>query len=229
MLLKMCSIDYVCQRRIFNSVWKHADSKFCSFPLQKNLFYEDRHQLPAPKWTELANLINSCMDYEPSHRPSFRAIIRDLNSLFTPGRKDKLIQSATFPQSHPSQVETASSHVAHRSVDHVGIPPSCIHLEFCQDLVWNDFATCCVADYELLVESDMVPNRTRGFGFPWASESQETAQFEERHLIFLKLLGKVRNAQCFCERFFFLFDSFINFKLNLALLAWRSKNNNDKA
>uniref|UniRef100_A0A8D3DXG0 Tyrosine-protein kinase n=1 Tax=Scophthalmus maximus TaxID=52904 RepID=A0A8D3DXG0_SCOMX len=96
---------------------------------KKNLFYEDRHQLPAPKWTELANLINSCMDYEPSHRPSFRAIIRDLNSLFTP-------------------------------------------------------------DYELLVESDMLPNRTRGIGFPWASESQEPAQFEERHLIFLKQLGK---------------------------------------
>ncbi|XP_070707260.1 tyrosine-protein kinase JAK2a [Pempheris klunzingeri] len=96
---------------------------------KKNLFYEDRHQLPAPKWTELANLINSCMDYEPSHRPSFRAVIRDLNSLFTP-------------------------------------------------------------DYELLVESDMVPNRTRGSGFPWASDSQEPAQFEERHLIFLKQLGK---------------------------------------
>ncbi|RVE65685.1 hypothetical protein OJAV_G00119030 [Oryzias javanicus] len=95
----------------------------------KYLFYEDRHQLPAPKWTELANLINSCMDYEPSHRPSFRAIIRDLNSLFTP-------------------------------------------------------------DYELLVESDMVPNRTRGFGFPWATDGQDPAQFEERHLIFLKQLGK---------------------------------------
>ncbi|KAM3599821.1 uncharacterized protein V6R79_012070 [Siganus canaliculatus] len=96
---------------------------------KKYLFYEDRHQLPAPKWTELANLINSCMDYEPSHRPSFRAIIRDLNSLFTP-------------------------------------------------------------DYELLVESDMVPNRMRSTGFPWASEHQEPAQFEERHLIFLKQLGK---------------------------------------
>lgn len=96
---------------------------------KKNLFYEDRHQLPAPKWTELANLINNCMDYEPSHRPSFRAVIRDLNSLFTP-------------------------------------------------------------DYELLVESDMLPNRTRTFGFPWTSESQEPAQFEERHLIFLKQLGK---------------------------------------
>ncbi|KAM6975274.1 LOW QUALITY PROTEIN: tyrosine-protein kinase JAK2a [Tautogolabrus adspersus] len=105
---------------------KPLSSLDCS---KKYLFYEDRHQLPAPKWTELANLINSCMDYEPSHRPSFRAVIRDLNSLFTP-------------------------------------------------------------DYELLVESDMVPNRSRGSGFPWASESQEPAQFEERHLIFLKQLGK---------------------------------------
>uniref|UniRef100_A0A672ZIP5 non-specific protein-tyrosine kinase n=1 Tax=Sphaeramia orbicularis TaxID=375764 RepID=A0A672ZIP5_9TELE len=106
-----------------------GDKPLSTLDCSKNLFYEDRHQLPAPKWTELANLINSCMDYEPSHRPSFRAVIRDLNSLFTP-------------------------------------------------------------DYELLVESDMVPNRTRGFGFPWASESQEPAQFEERHLIFLKQLGK---------------------------------------
>ncbi|XP_051750193.1 tyrosine-protein kinase JAK2 [Ctenopharyngodon idella] len=51
---------------------------------KKHLFYENLHQLPAPKWTELANLINSCMDYEPTFRPSFRAIIRDLNSLFCP-------------------------------------------------------------------------------------------------------------------------------------------------
>uniref|UniRef100_A0AAQ4QIG8 Tyrosine-protein kinase n=1 Tax=Gasterosteus aculeatus aculeatus TaxID=481459 RepID=A0AAQ4QIG8_GASAC len=90
-----------------------GDKPLSTLDCSKNLFYEDRHQLPAPKWTELANLINSCMDYEPSHRPSFRAIIRDLNSLFTPG-----------------------------------------------------------------------------VGFPWATESQEPAQFEERHLIFLKLLGK---------------------------------------
>ncbi|XP_074850965.1 tyrosine-protein kinase JAK2 isoform X2 [Carettochelys insculpta] len=51
---------------------------------RKQQFYEDRHQLPSPNWTELANLINHCMDYEPDFRPSFRAIIRDLNSLFTP-------------------------------------------------------------------------------------------------------------------------------------------------
>lgn len=115
------------------------------------MFYEDRHQLPAPKWTELANLITSCMDYEPSHRPSFRAIIRDLNSLFTPGNRRQL------------QAPGAS----------------------------GDFG---FADYELLVESDMVPSRTKGSGFPWASENQEPTQFEERHLIFIKQLGKVRSS-----------------------------------
>ncbi|XP_026042647.1 tyrosine-protein kinase JAK2 isoform X2 [Astatotilapia calliptera] len=51
---------------------------------KKTLFYMDHHQLPAPKWTELANLISSCMDYEPTFRPTFRAVIRDLHSLFTP-------------------------------------------------------------------------------------------------------------------------------------------------
>uniref|UniRef100_A0A4W3JVI8 Tyrosine-protein kinase n=1 Tax=Callorhinchus milii TaxID=7868 RepID=A0A4W3JVI8_CALMI len=63
---------------------------------RKLQFYEDRHQLPAPKWTELANLINNCMDYEPDFRPSFRAIIRDLNSLFTPGTHDP----AQFEERH---------------------------------------------------------------------------------------------------------------------------------
>uniref|UniRef100_A0A4W4H717 Tyrosine-protein kinase n=1 Tax=Electrophorus electricus TaxID=8005 RepID=A0A4W4H717_ELEEL len=52
---------------------------------KKHLFYEDHHHLPMPKWTELANLINSCMDYEPAFRSSFRAVIRDLNSLCCPG------------------------------------------------------------------------------------------------------------------------------------------------
>uniref|UniRef100_A0A3B5K3X8 Tyrosine-protein kinase n=1 Tax=Takifugu rubripes TaxID=31033 RepID=A0A3B5K3X8_TAKRU len=97
---------------------------------KKILFYEDRYQLPAPKWIELANLITSCMDYEPTFRPTFRAVIRDLHSLFTP-------------------------------------------------------------DYELIVDSDILPNRTVGAG--WSSggfDSQEPAQFEERHLIFLQQLGK---------------------------------------
>ncbi|XP_075404997.1 tyrosine-protein kinase JAK3 [Tenrec ecaudatus] len=52
-------------------------------PAKKLQFYEDQRQLPAPKWTELALLIQQCMAYEPGHRPSFRAVIRDLNSLIT--------------------------------------------------------------------------------------------------------------------------------------------------
>ncbi|EMP24129.1 Tyrosine-protein kinase JAK3 [Chelonia mydas] len=52
-------------------------------PQSKLQFYQNRLQLPAPKWTELANLITQCMDYRPRWRPSFRAIIRDLNSLIT--------------------------------------------------------------------------------------------------------------------------------------------------
>ncbi|XP_014897348.1 tyrosine-protein kinase JAK2 [Poecilia latipinna] len=97
---------------------------------KKVLFYNDHQQLPAPKWTEIANLITSCMDYEPSFRPTFRAVIRDLHSLFTP-------------------------------------------------------------DYELIMD-DILPNRTTGAGGTAGSgfENQEPALFQERHLIFLQLLGK---------------------------------------
>lgn len=85
---------------------------------KKLLFYEDKHQLPAPKWTELANVINSCMDYEPLHRPSFRALIRDLNSLFTPdyellvesemvmSRNRALGFTGAFENQEPAQFET---------------------------------------------------------------------------------------------------------------------------
>ncbi|KAF4077201.1 hypothetical protein AMELA_G00205350 [Ameiurus melas] len=84
---------------------------------KKLLFYEDRHQLSAPKWTELATLINSCMDYEPFQRPSFRSIIRDLNSLFTPDyellvendvlpvRNRGFGLSGTFDSQEPTQFE----------------------------------------------------------------------------------------------------------------------------
>lgn len=51
-------------------------------------------------------------------------------------------------------------------------------------------------DYELIVDSDILPNRTVGSG--WSSggfESQEPAQFEERHLIFLQQLGKVHTSK----------------------------------
>uniref|UniRef100_A0A8C7YL80 Tyrosine-protein kinase n=1 Tax=Oryzias sinensis TaxID=183150 RepID=A0A8C7YL80_9TELE len=97
---------------------------------KKIQFYENHHHLPAPKWTELANIISSCMDYEPAFRPTFRAVIRDLHSLITP-------------------------------------------------------------DYELIMDSEILPNRTAGSAWTTGGfESHEPAQFEERHLKFLQLLGK---------------------------------------
>ncbi|KAG8595609.1 hypothetical protein GDO81_001572, partial [Engystomops pustulosus] len=108
-----------------------GDKPLSALDAQRKLqFYEDRHQLPTPKWIELANLINSCMDYEPDFRPSFRAVIRELNSLFTP-------------------------------------------------------------DYELLAESDLLPNMRVGvFGFSGGFEDRDPTHFEERHLKFLQQLGK---------------------------------------
>lgn len=70
---------------IKNIICKLVNGLFWTFFLQKHSFYEKHHQLSVPKWTELANLINSCMDYEPAFRSSFRAIIRDLNGLSCPG------------------------------------------------------------------------------------------------------------------------------------------------
>ncbi|XP_078525427.1 tyrosine-protein kinase JAK3 [Lissotriton helveticus] len=52
-------------------------------PLAKLQFFQEQLQLPAPKWIELATLITQCTNYRPELRPSFRAIIRDLNSLIT--------------------------------------------------------------------------------------------------------------------------------------------------
>ncbi|KPP63816.1 hypothetical protein Z043_117892, partial [Scleropages formosus] len=49
----------------------------------KLMFYENHEQLPSPKWTELADLIGRCMEYDPALRPSSRGIIRQLNSLIT--------------------------------------------------------------------------------------------------------------------------------------------------
>ncbi|XP_066490961.1 tyrosine-protein kinase JAK3 isoform X2 [Tiliqua scincoides] len=52
-------------------------------PAVKLKFYQNQHQLPPLKWTELANLVAQSMDYNPRQRPAFRAIIRDLNGLIT--------------------------------------------------------------------------------------------------------------------------------------------------
>ncbi|XP_068599747.1 tyrosine-protein kinase JAK2 [Brachionichthys hirsutus] len=50
---------------------------------EKWQFYESFQQLPPSQWTELADLIGLCMNYQPAFRPSSRSIIRQLNSLIT--------------------------------------------------------------------------------------------------------------------------------------------------
>lgn len=57
---------------------------------------------------------------------------------------------------------------------------------------FSPFFLSSFPDYELIVDSDILPNRT--VGSAWASggfDNQDPAQFEERHLIFLQQLGKV--------------------------------------
>lgn len=61
---------------------------------EKRVFYENLQQLPPSQWTELADLISQCMDYQAAFRPSCRSIIRQLNSLIT---SDYVILHATEP------------------------------------------------------------------------------------------------------------------------------------
>ncbi|XP_032026008.2 tyrosine-protein kinase JAK3 isoform X2 [Hylobates moloch] len=81
------AIDMYLRKRghLVPASWKLQVVKQLAYALNylKLQFYEDRQQLPAPKWTELALLIQQCMAYEPVQRPSFRAVIRDLNSLIS--------------------------------------------------------------------------------------------------------------------------------------------------
>ncbi|XP_013866245.1 tyrosine-protein kinase JAK2 [Austrofundulus limnaeus] len=66
---------------------------------EKEKFYENKQQLPPSQWTELADLIGQCMDYDPAFRPSCRSIIRQLNSLVT---SDYEILHATEPVTQSS-------------------------------------------------------------------------------------------------------------------------------
>ncbi|XP_070817587.1 tyrosine-protein kinase JAK2 isoform X1 [Chaetodon trifascialis] len=76
---------------------------------QKRQFYETFQQLPPSQWTELADLISQCMDYQAAFRPSCRSIIRQLNSLIT---SDYVILHATELVTQ-SPVCTALSPVQH--------------------------------------------------------------------------------------------------------------------
>lgn len=66
-------------------------------PRQKLQFYERHSQLPCLDWTELADLIAQCMEYQPELRPSSRSIIRHLNSLIT-SDYEILHASGTLPE-----------------------------------------------------------------------------------------------------------------------------------
>uniref|UniRef100_A0A6I8P3T8 non-specific protein-tyrosine kinase n=1 Tax=Ornithorhynchus anatinus TaxID=9258 RepID=A0A6I8P3T8_ORNAN len=50
-------------------------------PSEKERFYEKQHPLPEPSCRELATLIGQCLTYDPSQRPSFRTVLRDLTQL----------------------------------------------------------------------------------------------------------------------------------------------------
>ncbi|TRY64943.1 hypothetical protein DNTS_024629 [Danionella cerebrum] len=66
--------------------------------VQKRQFYERSSNLPALEWTELAELISECMQYQPELRPSCRSIIRQLNSLST-SDYEILHATGTLPKS----------------------------------------------------------------------------------------------------------------------------------
>ncbi|KAM8889140.1 tyrosine-protein kinase JAK2 isoform 1-T3 [Synchiropus picturatus] len=73
----------------------------------KQQFYENLQQLPPSQWTELADLIDQCMNYQPDFRPPCRSIIRQLNSLIT---LDYVILHATEPVSESALSRTISLH-----------------------------------------------------------------------------------------------------------------------
>lgn len=126
---------------------------------QKLQFYESRLQLPAPRWSELAALIAHCMHYEPSRRPCFRAIIRDINSLISSGGRCGCWGWARGWAPDP-------------------------HLTTCPP----------PPDYELLSELSPtdVTLRESFWGYEHVAAGHSPALFEERHLKYISLLGKVR-------------------------------------
>ncbi|KAF7646756.1 hypothetical protein LDENG_00182860 [Lucifuga dentata] len=74
---------------------------------QKQRFYENLQQLPPSQWTELADLISQCMEYQAAFRPSSRSIIRQLNSLIT---SDYVILHAAEPVAQKDSFWRTSSY-----------------------------------------------------------------------------------------------------------------------
>ncbi|XP_028678860.1 non-receptor tyrosine-protein kinase TYK2 [Erpetoichthys calabaricus] len=48
---------------------------------EKERFYEKKSHLPEPSSKELASFISKCLNYDPTERPSFRTILRELTEL----------------------------------------------------------------------------------------------------------------------------------------------------
>ncbi|KAM6217677.1 non-receptor tyrosine-protein kinase TYK2 isoform 2-T2 [Rhynchocyon petersi] len=71
-------------------------------PSEKERFYQKQHRLPEPSCPELATLTSQCLTYEPSQRPSFRTILRDLTQLQPQNLLDLSAVSPDLPASDPT-------------------------------------------------------------------------------------------------------------------------------
>ncbi|XP_037530424.1 tyrosine-protein kinase JAK2 [Nematolebias whitei] len=108
---------------------------------EKEKFYENKQQLPPSQWTELADLIGQCMDYDAAFRPSCRSIIRQLNSLVT---SDYEILHATEPvtQSSVCRVFSPALH------DHAAFEER--HLRYIRPLGKGNFGSVELCRYDPL-------------------------------------------------------------------------------
>uniref|UniRef100_A0A673A582 Tyrosine-protein kinase n=1 Tax=Sphaeramia orbicularis TaxID=375764 RepID=A0A673A582_9TELE len=70
---------------------------------RKRQFYETFQQLPPSQWTELADLISQCMDYQAAFRPSCRSIIRQLNNYVILHATEPVTQSPVWRALSPAQ------------------------------------------------------------------------------------------------------------------------------
>ncbi|XP_037584312.1 non-receptor tyrosine-protein kinase TYK2 [Cebus imitator] len=71
-------------------------------PSEKERFYQRQHRLPQPSCPELATLTGQCLTYEPTQRPSFRTILRDLTRLQPHSLADVLTVNLDSPASDPT-------------------------------------------------------------------------------------------------------------------------------
>uniref|UniRef100_A0A2K5F005 Tyrosine-protein kinase n=1 Tax=Aotus nancymaae TaxID=37293 RepID=A0A2K5F005_AOTNA len=71
-------------------------------PSEKEHFYQRQHRLPQPSCPELATLTSQCLTYEPTQRPSFRTILRDLTRLQPHNLADVLTVNLDSPASDPT-------------------------------------------------------------------------------------------------------------------------------